>query len=83
MQSTRTMEMQMEQEELENKKRKVAEKEESSKGQINEHFQRSKKTKAPSALRNSTHAVAPAKKDKRKRVNLSAKGRQLLAYMLW
>ena len=77
------MDMQLEQEDLENKKRKAAEKEESSKGQIDECFQRSQKPKAPSALRNSTHAVAPAKKDKRKRVNPSAKGRQLLAYMLW
>ena len=61
MQSTQTMDMEIEQEDLENKKRKAAAKEESSKGQIDEHFQRSQKPKAPSALRTSTHAVTPAK----------------------
>ena len=61
MQSTRTMDMELEQEDLENKKKKAAEKGESWKGQIDEHFQRSQKLKAPSALRTSTHVVTPTK----------------------
>ena len=56
----------MEEKELENKKRKAAEKEESSRGQINDFFKQCQKPKAPSALKNSTHIVTPTKKDKKK-----------------
>ena len=69
------MGMQIDQEDLENKKRKAAEKEESSKGQIDEHFQRSQKLKAPSALRSSTHAVTPAKKGQEEESESKCKGK--------
>ena len=58
-----------------NKKRKAAEKEESSKGQIDECFQRSQKLKAPSALRTSTHAVTPTKTGREEQSESKCKGK--------
>jgi len=60
--------------ELENKKRK-AEKDASSRGQINEYFQRSPKTTTPSALRTSTQVVAPKEKELEEPKESKCKGR--------
>ena len=60
--------------ELENKKRK-AEKDASSRGQINEYFQRSPKTIPPSALRTSTQVVTPKEKELEEPKESKCKGR--------
>ena len=69
------------QKKLENKKRKAGEKEESTRGQINEYFPLSQKLKSPLALKKQTHIVTPTKKGPEEPKESKCKLRQLLICM--
>ena len=61
------------QQDLENKKRKAEEKDDSSKGHINKYFLPSQKSKAPSAFRKTVQVITPTQKT-RKPKELKYKG---------